>query len=127
VLGHPLSELANLTSDLDDVLGSEAIELVDATTPARERSECGASSPGSSDGFSLQRSNLELARVALDAGYYDQPHMNAEFREMAGLTPRQFRAGRRYPETPGPGRPRLAAYGAVVSQPANSRGTCRQS
>lgn len=28
-----------------------------------------------------------LADVALEAGYYDQPHFNAEFREMSGLTP----------------------------------------
>lgn len=38
-----------------------------------------------------------LADVAIRAGYYDQPHMNAEFREMAGLTPRQFLAAPRYP------------------------------
>jgi AraC-like DNA-binding protein len=37
-----------------------------------------------------------LADVALTAGYYDQPHMNMEFRELAGLTPRQFLASR-YP------------------------------
>lgn len=31
-----------------------------------------------------------LTDVALSAGYYDQPHMNAEFRELSGLTPRAF-------------------------------------
>jgi AraC-like DNA-binding protein len=30
--------------------------------------------------------------VALAAGYYDQPHMNAEFRQLSGLTPREFLA-----------------------------------
>jgi AraC-like DNA-binding protein len=38
-----------------------------------------------------------LADVALAAGYYDQPHMNAEFRELSGLSPGGFLAARRYP------------------------------
>jgi AraC-like DNA-binding protein len=33
-----------------------------------------------------------LTEVALAAGYYDQPHMNAEFRELSGMTPREFAA-----------------------------------
>lgn len=37
-----------------------------------------------------------LADVAVAAGFYDQPHMNAEFRELAGLTPGEFLAVR-YP------------------------------
>ena len=37
-----------------------------------------------------------LADLALAAGYYDQPHMNAEFRELSGLTPREFLASARY-------------------------------
>lgn len=32
------------------------------------------------------------AEAAQRAGYYDQPHLNREFRELAGLTPEQFRA-----------------------------------
>jgi AraC-like DNA-binding protein len=40
-----------------------------------------------------------LADVALAAGYYDQPHMNAEFRELSGFSPREFLAARRYPES----------------------------
>ena len=36
-----------------------------------------------------------LIEVALAAGYYDQPHMNAEFRELSGLTPRQYQTSRR--------------------------------
>jgi AraC-like DNA-binding protein len=35
-----------------------------------------------------------LADVALDAQYYDQAHMNAEFRALGGVTPRGFLAGR---------------------------------
>jgi len=30
--------------------------------------------------------------VALNAGYYDQPHLNADFRELSGLTPAAFAA-----------------------------------
>jgi AraC-like DNA-binding protein len=44
----------------------------------------------------LQGGAGRLAEVALTAGYYDQPHMNAEFRELSGLTPREFLA-RRHP------------------------------
>jgi AraC-like DNA-binding protein len=47
----------------------------------------------------LRRSSIDLARIALDAGYYDQPHMNAEFRAMAGVTPREFRAAMHYPDS----------------------------
>jgi AraC-like DNA-binding protein len=36
-----------------------------------------------------------LADVAVVAGYYDQAHMNTEFRELSRLTPRQYRAARR--------------------------------
>lgn len=41
-----------------------------------------------------------LSEVALDAGYYDQPHFNAEFREMSGFTPSAYRAAHRFPESP---------------------------
>jgi methylphosphotriester-DNA--protein-cysteine methyltransferase len=34
--------------------------------------------------------------VALDAGYYDQPHLTAEFRDLSGLTPAAFAASRGY-------------------------------
>lgn len=43
--------------------------------------------------------DVALADVALAAGYYDQPHMNAEFRELSGFSPREFLAARRYPES----------------------------
>lgn len=41
-----------------------------------------------------------LSRVALEAGYYDQPHFNAEFREMSGFTPSGYRTAHRFPESP---------------------------
>jgi AraC-like DNA-binding protein len=47
----------------------------------------------------LQRRPAGLSDLALRAGYYDHPHMDAEFRELAGLTPREFLAARRYPST----------------------------
>jgi len=37
---------------------------------------------------------LDLAAVAMEAGYSDQPHMGREFREFAGLTPEQYRQAR---------------------------------
>jgi AraC-like DNA-binding protein len=42
----------------------------------------------------LQRDARNLVDVALEAGFYDQPHMNAEFRELGGLTPLDFIAAR---------------------------------
>ena len=44
----------------------------------------------------LQKGMAPLIEVALAAGYYDQPHMNGEFRELCGLAPREFLAAR-YP------------------------------
>lgn len=41
-----------------------------------------------------------LAEVALSAGYYDQSHMNADFRRMAGLTPGEYVQSRRFPASP---------------------------
>lgn len=34
--------------------------------------------------------DVDLGRVALDCGYYDQPHMNRDFRQLALMTPRQY-------------------------------------
>lgn len=41
-----------------------------------------------------------LSELALEAGYYDQPHMNAEFRELSGFTPRELQAATRFPNSP---------------------------
>jgi AraC-like DNA-binding protein len=35
-----------------------------------------------------------LVEVAFEGGFYDQAHMNAEFRQLAGITPREFLAAR---------------------------------
>jgi len=44
----------------------------------------------------LNQGTEPLAEIALSAGYYDQPHMNAEFRELSGFSPREFLAAARY-------------------------------
>jgi AraC-like DNA-binding protein len=40
-----------------------------------------------------------LAEAALDTGYYDQPHMTSDFRELSGMAPREFLAAARYTHT----------------------------
>lgn len=40
----------------------------------------------------LMPTSLSLTRVALAAGYSDQPHFTREFRELSGLAPGQYRA-----------------------------------
>jgi AraC-like DNA-binding protein len=47
----------------------------------------------------VTRGAVPLSRIALDAGYYDQPHFNAEFRELAGVTPGDYRSRLRFPES----------------------------
>lgn len=47
----------------------------------------------------LHEDAASLAEVALAAGYYDQPHMNLEFRELGGLAPGEFLASTRYSPT----------------------------
>jgi AraC-like DNA-binding protein len=44
----------------------------------------------------VERGPDSLADVALATGYYDQPHFNADFRELTGLSPRQLLVAR-YP------------------------------
>lgn len=44
----------------------------------------------------VERGPASLADVALESGYYDQPHFNAEFRELAGVTPSELLLAR-YP------------------------------
>lgn len=45
----------------------------------------------------LHAGGFSLADVALRAGYYDQPHLNRDFRELAGMTPGAYVAARHYP------------------------------
>ena len=166
VFGRPMHELAGLTVDLEDLVGSAAAELQDtcgaaeypgerfaraaewidarlrrrvrvdpviAWTVEQIRRYGGAVSIKSlreRAGLSSNRMALafrdqigvtakqyarvvrfrrlldglntgagSLADLAFDAGYYDQPHMTAEFRELSGLTPGEFLHSLRYPNS----------------------------
>jgi AraC-like DNA-binding protein len=47
----------------------------------------------------INEGDVSLVEAATDAGYYDQPHMNAEFKELSGFTPGEFLSSARYPNT----------------------------
>lgn len=47
----------------------------------------------------LHNGSDRLADVAADAGLYDQPHLNAEFKALSGYTPTEFLAAQRYSPT----------------------------
>lgn len=167
LLGHPLSNLADQTTDLELLLGRDATELAERchdlragpdrvrrvidwlvdrlSTDRAERAAdpavrqvvdsiartagrapigpmrriTGLSSARLADRFRtqvgvtpkryarilrfqralgmLRGPEPRLADVALSAGYYDQSHMNAEFRRMAGLTPGEYVGSQRFP------------------------------
>ncbi|HTB50560.1 MAG TPA: AraC family transcriptional regulator [Solirubrobacteraceae bacterium] len=40
--------------------------------------------------YRLREDPQRWAEIAYDCGYFDQPHMNREFRELAGITPTDF-------------------------------------
>jgi AraC-like DNA-binding protein len=39
------------------------------------------------------RSDVDWSSIALEAGYYDQSHLIAEFKELTGLAPAAWAAG----------------------------------
>ena len=47
----------------------------------------------------IHAENVWLAGLAIESGYYDQPHMNAEFKELSGFTPTEFQNAHRYPNS----------------------------
>lgn len=46
--------------------------------------------------LALHQPDIRLARLAAEAGYYDQPHFTREFKALAGITPTGFLAERRH-------------------------------
>jgi AraC-like DNA-binding protein len=48
----------------------------------------------------LPTADDSLSQTAIAYGYYDHAHMDADFREFAGISPRQFLAATPYPESP---------------------------
>ncbi len=57
----------------------------------------------------LIRQGSDWARIAQACGYYDQPHLNREFRDLAGATPGELRA-RLLPDDDGGVRPELVPF-----------------
>ena len=47
----------------------------------------------------IHAETASIADVATAAGYYDQPHLNADFKELSGFTPTEFRHAHRYPNS----------------------------
>lgn len=47
----------------------------------------------------VRADEVPLVEVALSSGYYDQPHLNREFREMSGFSPSGYRGRIRFPES----------------------------
>ncbi len=45
----------------------------------------------------LHQGTASLSHLALAAGFYDQAHMNAEFRDLGGVTPLEYLRALRYP------------------------------
>ena len=51
-------------------------------------------------GTSPGAARVPLSALALAAGYYDQAHLDADFREFAGMTPSAYARARRFHEAP---------------------------
>ena len=47
----------------------------------------------------IHTGRASLADVAIEAGYYDQPHLNAEFKQLSGFTPTEFQHAHRFPNS----------------------------
>lgn len=47
----------------------------------------------------VNRGDVPASTIALDCGYYDQPHLIHEFRELSGCTPGAYAALVRFPES----------------------------
>lgn len=72
----------------------------------------------------MAATSCDWARIAADAGYYDQAHLIADFRQLVGLTPGAFFKSTRYRADPAQTKTGAARFGplhAVTQVPQNVR------
>jgi AraC-like DNA-binding protein len=104
VFGVPLHELVDRVVPIAEIWGREGSELLEALTPlegntrafvaAREGSLLRRLDRGKAMSGREACGDRGMAELALEHGFYDQARLNAEFRALLRVTPRDFLRGR---------------------------------